>query len=78
MTHVFFGRKHGKVRVYHTMTSKFCKFLFGLHRKSDERSMKNYIVLSLVIFSLSKIVILNGLLKSPNMYEGTISYEQGV
>ena len=49
------------------MTSNFCKFSFGLHRKSDEGSNEKYIVLSLVVYPLSKIVILHGLLKSPNM-----------
>ena len=49
------------------MTCNFCKFLFGLHRKSDEGSNKKYIVLSLVIDSVSKIVISHGLLKSHNM-----------
>ena len=44
------------------MTSNFCKFLFGLHRKSDEGSNKK-IYSSVFSNLLSNIVILNGLLK---------------
>ena len=53
--------------MYHAITFNFCKFLFGIHRKSDEGSNKKYIVLSSVIYLLSNTVILHGLLKSPNM-----------
>ena len=58
------------------MTFSFWKCLFGLHRKSDESPKEKNntyniyiyicILLSLVIYSLSKIVILHGLLESPN------------
>ena len=56
------------------MAFNFWKLLFGLHRKSDEGPNKKtttkpiyniYILLSSVIYSLSKIVILHGLLESP-------------
>ena len=44
---------------------QFCKFLFGLHRKSDEGPDEiKSIVLSLETYPLSKIVILHGLLMS--------------
>ena len=37
--------------MYYTMTSSFCKFLFGLHRKSDEGCHEKMVtVLPLVIY----------------------------
>ena len=56
------------------MTFNFWKFLSGLHRKVMKVPMKKKqhiynicIPLSSLIYSLSKIVILHGMLESPNM-----------